>query len=192
MAQSLDPKFGIYSAGLALDWKYDKGHVDVSMPGYIAKMLHKFHHPKPTRTEQSPYVHTKLNYGPKFYLAVLEDTADPRAPKDANRLQKVIGSLLFYGWANDSSILVALGMLASAQTKATINTDQSLTKLLSYCTSKPEAAIRFHASNMVMYVSSDTSYLSEPKARRRAAGFFYLSSKPRNPTKACKTYKILI
>ena len=37
---------------------------------------------------------------------------------------------------------------------------------------------------MNLHIDSDASYLSEPKGRSRAAGYFYLSSKPTNPNKA--------
>ena len=35
---------------------------------------------------------------------------------------------------------------------------------------------------MTLYIHSDASYLSEPKARSRAGGHFYLSDKPIDPT----------
>ena len=41
---SIDWEGGNYY-GLNLDWNYNKIYVDVSMPGYVAKALHKFQHP---------------------------------------------------------------------------------------------------------------------------------------------------
>jgi hypothetical protein len=46
----------------------------------------------------------------------------------------------------------------------------------------PKTTVRFRASNMQLYIESDVSYLSEPKARSRAAGHFYLGNHPQNPT----------
>mmetsp|Transcript_37053 Transcript_37053/g.52340 ORF Transcript_37053/g.52340 Transcript_37053/m.52340 type:complete len:124 (-) Transcript_37053:189-560(-) len=37
---------------------------------------------------------------------------------------------------------------------------------------------------MTLHAKSDASYLSKTKSRSRAAGFFYLSTKPKNPAKA--------
>eukprot|EP00543_Licmophora_paradoxa_P006129 CAMPEP_0202444222 /NCGR_PEP_ID=MMETSP1360-20130828/3365_1 /ASSEMBLY_ACC=CAM_ASM_000848 /TAXON_ID=515479 /ORGANISM="Licmophora paradoxa, Strain CCMP2313" /LENGTH=42 /DNA_ID= /DNA_START= /DNA_END= /DNA_ORIENTATION= len=37
---------------------------------------------------------------------------------------------------------------------------------------------------MTLHVESDASYLSESKARSRSAGFFYLSDRLKDPTKA--------
>ena len=44
----------------------------------------------------------------------------------------------------------------------------------------PDAKIRYRASNMILNVYSDASYLSTPKARCRARGYFFLGSIPRD------------
>ena len=41
----------------------------------------------------------------------------------------------------------------------------------------------YSASNMVLHIHSDGSYLSEPKARSRAGGHFFLSDLSRSPNK---------
>jgi hypothetical protein len=79
-------------------------------------------------------------------------------------------------------MLVALGTLASAQTKGTEATAQAITQLLNYCATHPDATVRYNASDMYLHVHSDASYLSETKARSRAGGIFFLSSAPlKNP-----------
>jgi hypothetical protein len=52
------------------------------------------------------------------------------------------------------------------------------------CATHPVATIRYIASDMVLWVESDASYLTAPKARSRAAGYHCLSSRPKNPNKA--------
>jgi hypothetical protein len=42
----------------------------------------------------------------------------------------------------------------------------------------PDAIIRYHASDMILNVHSDASYLSAPKARSQAGGLFFLGSLP--------------
>ena len=42
----------------------------------------------------------------------------------------------------------------------------------------PDAKIRYYASDMILNVHSDASYLSVPNARSRAAGIFFLGSLP--------------
>ncbi len=42
----------------------------------------------------------------------------------------------------------------------------------------PDATIRYRASDMILNVHSDASYLSTPKACSRAGGYFFLGSLP--------------
>jgi hypothetical protein len=55
--------------------------------------------------------------------------------------------------------------------------------LLNYCATHPEATVRYIASDIVLHVQSDASYLTAPKAQSRAAGYHFLSSRPQDPTK---------
>ena len=48
---------------------------------------------------------------------------------------------------------------------------------MDYCTTHPNAGVRFHASYMILAMHSDGSYLSEPEPKSRAAGHFYLSKR---------------
>ena len=66
-------------------------------------------------------------------------------------------------------MLVALGSIASRQAKATDKTYDECLWILNYAASNPEATIKYIASDMVLYVHSDASYLSEPKAHSRAS-----------------------
>jgi hypothetical protein len=69
-------------------------------------------------------------------------------------------------------LLVAISELASQQASGTKAIMRALTQLLNYATTRPNASIPFHASDMIIHLSSDASYMSVPKARSRAAGFF--------------------
>eukprot|EP00804_Cyclotella_cryptica_P000097 CCRYP_013741-RA/>CCRYP_013741-RA protein AED:0.45 eAED:0.45 QI:0/0/0/1/0/0/2/0/125 len=51
-------------------------------------------------------------------------------------------------------------------------------QFLDYTATHPDAEIRYHASDMILNVHSDASYLSVPNARSRAAGIFFLGSLP--------------
>jgi hypothetical protein len=67
-------------------------------------------------------------------------------------------------------------VLASEQSNATEVTAEKVIKLLNYCNTHPETKIRYHASDMILHIHSDTSYLSENEAKSRAGGFFYRGS----------------
>ena len=94
------------------------------------------------------------------------------------RIQQVVGRLLFYARAIDTTMRVALGTISSAQTKGTAATAEAVTQLLNYSASHPDATLRFTASDMILNVHSDASYLTEAEARSRPGGHFFLGSIP--------------
>jgi len=67
---------------------------------------------------------------------------------------------------------------------ATQATARGIDQLLDYCATHPDATIRFHASDMVLWTHSDASYLTAPKGCSRAAGYSFLSSQPSSPPSA--------
>ena len=160
--------------GLNLKWDYDNHTVDVSMDGYIEKALQKFMHPKPPKPQHSPHKWIQPDYGAKKQMSEDPDTTPPLDKLGIKRLQQVVGTLLFYARAVDPTMLVALGTLAAQQTKGTEATMTACCQLLDYAATHPDAAIRYRKSGMILMIHSDASYLSEPKARSRAAGYFFL------------------
>jgi hypothetical protein len=61
--------------------------------------------------------------------------------------------------------------------KGTQQTAQDAVKFLNYCHTHPDAALRYHASGMILKIQSDASYLSKPKAHSCAARHFYMGNK---------------
>jgi Reverse transcriptase (RNA-dependent DNA polymerase) len=166
--------------GMNLDWNYDHPHVDISMPGYISKALQRFEHPNPKAPQHAPHPAKLIQYGAKIQFTDDPDTSPAIAPDRVKRLQQIVGTFLYYARAIDSTMLVALGTLASAQTRATLHTEVLITHFLDYAATNPDASVRYYPSNMILNIHSDASYLSEPQARSRAGGIFYMSA---NPTK---------
>ena len=75
-------------------------------------------------------------------------------------------------------MLVALSKIAHMQAAPTQYTKKIAHHLLDYCSTNPNAIIPYKPSNMILKVHSDALYLSEPKARSRCGGHFYLETKP--------------
>jgi hypothetical protein len=92
------------------------------------------------------------------------------------RTQQVLGTLLYWARAVNPKIIPVISALASEQATATETTVEKLTQLLNYCATNPNATIQYAASDMVLHIHSDASYLLEPKARSRIGGHFFLSS----------------
>jgi hypothetical protein len=84
---------------------------------------------------------------------------------------------LYYARAVDLTVLMPLNDIATEQTKATEKTQAATNQLLDYLATHPDAAIRYHASDMILHIHSDTSYLSVSNARSRLGGLFFLGNK---------------
>ncbi len=80
---------------------------------------------------------------------------------------------MYYARAVDMRVLMALSSIAVEQTKATEITIERCIQLLDYLGSNAEAKVRFHASDIIMNIHLDASYLSETKACSRACGHFF-------------------
>jgi hypothetical protein len=105
-----------------------------------------------------------------------ENNSPALSAKDVNNLQQLTGTLLYYVRAVDPTLIMPVNVLASEQTKATSDTGDKVIKLLNYCNTHPETKIQYHASDMILYIHSDASYLSEREDKSRAGGFFYMGS----------------
>jgi hypothetical protein len=70
-----------------------------------------------------------------------------------------------------------LNDIATEQTKATEKTQAATNLLVDYLATHPYAAIRYHASDMILHIHSDASYLSVSNARSRLGGLFFLGNK---------------
>jgi hypothetical protein len=73
---------------------------------------------------------------------------------------------------------MALSDIACQSAKPTERTKQRVEQFMDYMWTHPNAKIRYRASDMILNVHSDASYLSAPKARSRAGGYFFLGSVP--------------
>ena len=161
--------------GMHLHWDYNKRTVNISMPTYIPELLKNIQH-IPCIPEHAPHKYNVPIYGQKIQYATEDNNLPQLEEEDKTRIQQIIGSLLYYGRAVDPTILVALSTLASQQNAPTKETADAITKLLNYVATHPNATIQYKKSDMILCTHSDAIYLSEPKAKSRAAGHFFLSS----------------
>jgi Reverse transcriptase (RNA-dependent DNA polymerase) len=167
--------------GMKLQWDYEANTVDLSMPGYVQKALQQFQPVPPHKAEHSPHRHVEPQYGATTQLTEPIDDSEPLNKAETKQLQKIIGTFFYYARAVDNTMLVALGSLAAAQAKGTQQTAIACTKLLNYAATHPDAVIRYKASDMILHIHSDASYLSESQARSRVGGFFFLGTNSKEP-----------
>ena len=171
---------GTNYCGLTIEWNYNKGYVDISMPGYVKKTLQRLQHIQKVSPQYSPHAHIPIVYATKNtrQYATAPDTSPLLSPKDTTYIQSVTGSFLYYGRALDNTILPALNEIASEQATPTERTKKKTQQLMDYVATYPDTYIRFHASDMILNIDSDAAYLVAPKARSRVAGYFQLGSLP--------------
>ena len=100
---------------LTLDWNYDKKYVDVSIPGYTKKSLHKFQHPTHKRPQHAPHECTALSYGLRVQYTHTEPDLPTLDPVGTQRVQSITGTLLYYSQAVNPTMLPALNKIYTQQ-----------------------------------------------------------------------------
>jgi hypothetical protein len=165
----------VYS-GMSLKWDYKNRTCDLSMPGYVSNVLSKFQHDAPKHPQHTPTKYVKPVYGAKTQYAKKDETP-PLTAEQCLTIQKVTGSVLYYARAVDPTVLMPLNDIATEQTKATEKTQAATNQLLDYLATHPDATIRYHASDMILHIHSDASYLSVSNSRSRRSGLFFCGDK---------------
>ena len=161
--------------GITLDWDYKRRQVHLSMPGYVSKALTQFQHVL-KKKQNAPYPSIPIQYGAKKQYATQASTAPLLDDRGKKFIQQVCGKFLFLGRAVDSTLLCPISAIASQSSKPTEDTMRQTQQLLDYLATQEEAVLTYNKSDMILAAHSDASYLSEPKARSRAGGHFFLSS----------------
>ena len=113
---------GVLYCGITLEWNYKERWLDISIPGYIKKVLQKYLHKRPTKPQHSPYIVAPKKYGKEAQDPLPPDKSSPLSKEKIKRIQGIVGSILFYARSVDSTFLVGLNSIAMQQTNATINT----------------------------------------------------------------------
>jgi hypothetical protein len=147
----------VYS-GMTLEWDYKNRTCDISMPGNVRNVFSKFQHDAPKHPQHTPSRYVTPVYGAKTQYATKDETP-PLTATQYLTIQKVAGSVLYYAREVDPTVLMPLNDIATEQTKATEKTQAATNKLLDYLATHPDAAIRYHASDMILHIHSDASYL---------------------------------
>ena len=137
---SIDWTGSLY-CGLTINWDYDKNICDISMPTYIKEALHKFQYPAPSRPQDAPHAWNQSVCGAAVQYADQPDDSPLLPPKSINLVQQIIGTLLYNAIAVDPTMIVAIGAIASQQSKATQATRDASVWLLNYAASHPNATV---------------------------------------------------
>jgi hypothetical protein len=151
------------------------------MLDYVPEALIQSQHMPPAMPQHQPYPHVKPVYGAiKQYVGTI-DTSPPLSKEDKKYVQEVVGTFLYYAQCIDSTMLTALGFIATQQANPTKNTMNKVKQFLDYAFAPSHAIVTYQASDMVLAAHSDASYLLDTNACSQAGGHFFMSSNTPHP-----------
>ena len=101
--------------GLTLDWDYQARQVDISMPGYIKKLLTRLAHPPPSKPRHAPHAWSQPIFGRHIQHGTQSDSSSLLPTKDIKTIQSIIGALFYYTRAVDPSMYPALNEISTTQ-----------------------------------------------------------------------------
>jgi hypothetical protein len=102
-----------------IDWDYEQQKVHVSMLEYVPKVLMRFQHKAPSTPQHQLYPQVKPIYDATRQYAEASNTLELLSKENKTYIQEVIGTFLYYARCVDSSMLPALGTLATQQATPT-------------------------------------------------------------------------
>jgi hypothetical protein len=154
-----------------------------------AVVFHAGVHQKPAHEIQAhcfpmpatlPILTGTQKYGSEAQSPLPPDTSHKFNKKEIKVVQKIVGSILYYTRAMDIlTVLMALGTIASKQTKGTELTMEKAMQLMEYLATHPGTKVLFRTSYMLLNIlDSNMAYLSETQSRSRACGHFFLGWLP--------------
>ncbi len=115
----------------------------------------------PKIKQNSPHPHVAPQYGAKEQYTTEEDTSPLLNKEEAKYVQAVTGTLLYYAWAVDNTILPALSSIATKEAKLTEKAKATIKQLLDYCVTQEELVIAYKASKMILAVHSNAGYCNK-------------------------------
>ena len=110
--------------GISLEWDYEKGMVQIPIPGYVRAALHSFQHKKHKRPQDSPYPWTQPIYGKNNQILSEKEPAEELDENNQKRLQKIVGKFLYYARSIDPTKLMSLNLLTEIHKNPTIDTSK--------------------------------------------------------------------
>ena len=145
------------------------------MNGYIDKLLIKYGHPRPLKQQLSPHKHREVTYGAKEQLPPEEDPIPALYNKGTKRIQRIVGTILYYSRAVNNKLLVGLSAIGAQQAAATQRTNKATNQLLNYSATYPTNGILYRSRNMVLCAYSDAGFHNQSKGLSRAGAHILLS-----------------
>ena len=111
------------------------------MLGYMKKKMQEYGHTMPKRLQPCLYSPEPKKYGSEAQAPLPPDATPKLDARGVKRVQKNVGSILYYARAVNMTVLMALSFIAMEQTKATEQTLARCTQLLDYLAGHADAKV---------------------------------------------------
>ena len=105
-------------------------------------------------------------------------------------MQSIVGTALRIGRLLEMTILVTCNNVGIQQKQSTTNVLNLSSCFLDHMAAYPNPSITYKASDMHLWISSDSSYLSASKARSRVGGCNFLGNRP-DPSKPLAPQRLI-
>ena len=111
----------------------------------MKKQLIKLNHTTPFKPQHSPYIVPLKVYGRGAQEPIPDNTSKINKQQVNIMIQQVVGGVLYYTKAADSTGLISPSTIASEQTTSTNTTEANVQQLLNNLATKPAVVIQFYA-----------------------------------------------
>jgi hypothetical protein len=103
----------LYCDDINFDWNYAQCWVDISMPVYVIKNLTWYNHTTQPKPQHCLYKPNPIFYGKDNQVPTQTDESPVLDAAAKQRMQQIVSTFLYYAWAVDPTILMALSAIAS-------------------------------------------------------------------------------
>jgi hypothetical protein len=128
---------------ITLEWDYVGCTVNILMQGYIKMKLQEYKHIMPKTLQTCPYLPEPKKFGTEAQAPLPHDSTPKLDANGIKRVQKIVGSILYYVRVVNMTVLIALSSIAVEQMKAMEKTMAQCTQLLDYLSGHADAKVQF-------------------------------------------------
>ena len=109
------------------------------------------------------------------------DTSPPQNYKGINRVQCIVGDLLYVRRSVNNKLILSLSAIGTQQAAETEETAYAIEQLLDSVATYPDDGILFRKSDMILAAHTDAGFCNEPKPRSPAGAHIFLSENEPKP-----------
>ena len=151
---------------------YDRKTFDLSIPNYINKALACLHHSPTIKPQHSLHTYNAPIYGHKHQFFIPTITSEKLTHVQPKDCQELCGLSYYYARAIKDTMQTDFSAVASSlSTSSWKDIKFRINKFIDYTATHPNSKIRYHLSQINLWVHLDVSYLNESKACSRNGGF---------------------